>query len=172
MWISYVDETWKFNVIYGLHNHVLDDKLIGHPIACPKTTDLKLTSKSVKTKGVPKKIKLTQSDNSTRQSLSYFEHVDSHFSDSLIPEFQKSVLKGVHISKPSPTPPLPKIKFIEDMLLFMQNYIERIINVESDDNFGFRTVSSLLGKEDEDHQFVCRHLIQEMMTHMESYTKL
>ncbi|XP_058783307.1 uncharacterized protein LOC131657983 [Vicia villosa] len=29
-----VDETWKFNVIYGIHNHALNDKLAGHPIVC------------------------------------------------------------------------------------------------------------------------------------------
>lgn len=26
------DETWKFNVIFGIHNHILHDKLVGHPI--------------------------------------------------------------------------------------------------------------------------------------------
>lgn len=29
-----VDETWKFNVISGIHNHASDDKLVGHPIVC------------------------------------------------------------------------------------------------------------------------------------------
>ncbi|XP_050919309.1 uncharacterized protein LOC127136835 [Lathyrus oleraceus] len=27
-----VDETWKFNVIFDIHNHALTDKLVGHPI--------------------------------------------------------------------------------------------------------------------------------------------
>lgn len=54
----------------------------------------------------------------------------------------------------------------------MHKYIERIINVESDDNCGFRAVSSLLGKGDEDHQVARNHLIHQMTTHKESYTKL
>lgn len=28
------NETWKFNVIPGIHNHVLTDKLVDHPIVC------------------------------------------------------------------------------------------------------------------------------------------
>ncbi|XP_050890977.1 uncharacterized protein LOC127096454 [Lathyrus oleraceus] len=29
-----VNDTWKFNVIYGIHNHVLQTELVGHPIIC------------------------------------------------------------------------------------------------------------------------------------------
>ncbi|XP_050899016.1 uncharacterized protein LOC127105845 [Lathyrus oleraceus] len=28
------DKTWKFNVIFGIHNHDLNDNLVGHPIVC------------------------------------------------------------------------------------------------------------------------------------------
>lgn len=28
------DETWKFNVISGIHNHALTDKLVSRPIVC------------------------------------------------------------------------------------------------------------------------------------------
>lgn len=28
------DETWKFNVIFGIHNHALNNKLFDHPIVC------------------------------------------------------------------------------------------------------------------------------------------
>lgn len=82
---------------------------------------------------------------------------------------KKSVFKGAHISKPSIPPSLPKIKFIEDMSFFMHKCIDRI-NVESDNNCGFRVTSGLPDKGDVDHQFICRHLIQEMTTHIESYT--
>lgn len=102
---------------------------------------------------------MTQCDNSTRQPPSHFEHVDIHFPDSPTPKPKKSIFKGAHISKPSPPPPLPKIKFIEEMSLFKHNYIERIVNVESERNCGFRVVSCLLSKGEEDHQFVCCYLI-------------
>lgn len=106
-------------------------------IACLEITYLKPYSKLVKIKGAPKKVKLIQSDNSTRWSPSYFEYVDSHFSDSPTPKSQKSVFKGARISKPSPPPSLPKIKFIEEMSFFMYKYIKRIVNVESDNNYDF-----------------------------------
>lgn len=43
---------------------------------------MKPLSKPVKIKGDPKKDKLAQSDNSTKQVFSYFEHADTQFSDS------------------------------------------------------------------------------------------
>lgn len=106
-------------------------------ISYPETTDFKLPSEPVKTKGSPRKVKPTQSDKSMRRFLSYFEHVGSHFPDSPTPKSQKSIFKDARISKPSLPPPIPKIKFIEKMSLFMQNYIKRIINVESNDNCDF-----------------------------------
>jgi len=48
-------------------------------IAFPETTDLKPPSQPVKTKGAPKKSKITQDDTSTKRSPSYFEHVDASF---------------------------------------------------------------------------------------------
>lgn len=54
----------------------------------------------------------------------------------------------------------------------MHKYIERIINVEGEGNCGFQAISHLLFKGEDDYQFVHRHLIQEMKTHRESYTKL
>lgn len=58
-------------------------------IIYPKTTYLKPPSQPVKTKGAPKKVKPTQDDNSTKQSTSYFEHIDSYFQDSPTPKSQK-----------------------------------------------------------------------------------
>lgn len=54
----------------------------------------------------------------------------------------------------------------------MHKYIERFVNVESDDSRGFKVVSGLLDKWQEDYKFISRRLIQEMTMHMESYTKL
>src|SRR3954469_14034143 len=76
-------------------------------IAFPETTDLKPPSQPVKTKGAPKKSKITQDDTSTKRSPSYFEHVDASFSE--IHETPKSTCsgnKGARISKPPRTPPI------------------------------------------------------------------
>ncbi|XP_050917826.1 uncharacterized protein LOC127135052 [Lathyrus oleraceus] len=101
-------------------------------IAYLETTDLKSLSQPVKIKGAPKKLKPTPSDNSTMWSPSHFEHVDS--------------FSGARISKPLPTPPPPKTSFIDEMPIFMHKYIEWIVNIEGDDNCGYRVVSALLGK--------------------------
>lgn len=58
------------------------------------------------------------------------------------------------------------------MSFLCKNYIEWIVNIEDDDNCGFQVVSSLLGKGQNDYQFVHCHLIHKMMVDRESYTKL
>lgn len=57
------------------------------------------------------------------------------------------------------------------MLVFMHIYIERIINVVGG-NYGYRAISTLLGKEEDNHTPVRHQLIQELRTHKESYTRL
>lgn len=99
-------------------------------------------------------------------SPSYFEHVDKVFLDSPTPKFQKSVFKGYHISKPPPQ----KIPSIDEESTFMHKYIEQIVNVKGVGNCGFRVVSTLLGKGEDDHTLVCHQLIHELRTHKESYT--
>ncbi|XP_058776233.1 uncharacterized protein LOC131650548 [Vicia villosa] len=55
-------------------------------IGFPETTDMKLPSQPVKTKGAPKKVKSTPNDNSTTRSPSYCEHVDKLFPNSPTPK--------------------------------------------------------------------------------------
>ncbi|XP_050918616.1 uncharacterized protein LOC127136054 [Lathyrus oleraceus] len=141
-------------------------------IAYLETTDLKPPSQPTKTKGDPKTLKPTLSDTSTVQSHSFFEHVKNVFSNSPTPKYQKSVFKGARISKPPPLPSPPKILFIDEMPLFMHKYIEWIVNVKGDDNYGYRAVSNLLGKGEDNQTLVHHQLIQELMTHKESYTQL
>lgn len=65
-------------------------------ISYPEKTNLKPLSEPVKTKGAPKKVKPTQSDNSARRSPSYFEHVDSNFPDSPTLKSQKKIQGSSH----------------------------------------------------------------------------
>ncbi|XP_050878838.1 uncharacterized protein LOC127082655 [Lathyrus oleraceus] len=85
---------------------------------------------------------------------------------------KKSVFKGVRIRKSPPSPPPQKIPFIDGMLIFMHKYIKGIINVKGDDNYGYRAVSNLLGKGEDNHTPVLHQLIHELKTHKESYTRL
>lgn len=129
-------------------------------------------SQSVKTKDAPKKMKPTPNDNSTARSPSFFEHVYKAFYGLRTLKSQKSVVKWARIIKPLLTPPPPKISFIDEMLVFMHKYIEWIVNVVGDVNCSYRAVSALLGKGEYNHTLVHDQLIQELMTHKESYTRL
>ncbi|XP_058783776.1 uncharacterized protein LOC131658507 [Vicia villosa] len=150
----------------------------------PETTDTKPPSQPVKTKGAPKKLKPTPNDNSTTRSPSYCEHVDKLFPDSQTPKSQKSSNKGARIRKPPPTHiplkipiieevPIPsKIPFIEEMPVFMHPYIERIVDVAEDGNYGYRAVSVLLGNGEGIHTVVHHQIIQALKMHKEAYTRL
>ncbi|XP_058763235.1 uncharacterized protein LOC131636641 [Vicia villosa] len=166
-------------------------------IGFPETTNMKPSSQLVKTKGASKKVKPTPNDKSTTRSPSYCEHIDKLFPDSPTPKLQKSQKssnKGDRISKPPPTPiPLkvltptpispkttsikkvhvaPKIPFIDEMPVFMQKYIDRVVNMAGDDNCGFRAVSTLLGKGENAHKLVCHEFIEELMNHKDPYTRV
>ncbi|XP_058753530.1 uncharacterized protein LOC131651281 [Vicia villosa] len=163
-------------------------------IGFPKTTDMKPPSQPVKTKGAQKKVKPTPNDNSTTRSPSYCEHVDKLFPNSPTPKSQKSSNKRARISKLPPTPIAPKVStptpiatkipsieevhiapiilFIEEMLVFMHKYIDRIFNVLGDGNCGFWAVLALLGKGEEDDKLVRHELIEELMNHKDSYTQI
>ncbi|XP_058768454.1 uncharacterized protein LOC131642199 [Vicia villosa] len=64
----------------------------------------------------------------------------------------------------------PKILFIDEMPVFMHKYIDQIVNMVGDGNCGFRAVSALLGKGEDDHKLFCHELIEELMNHKDSYT--
>lgn len=86
-----------------------------------------------------------------KRSHSYFEQVDSHFSDSPTLKSQKSVYDGARISKPPPSLPKLKIIFIKEMTLFMHKHIEGIANVKDDNNCNYQTVTGLLGRGEYNH---------------------
>ncbi|XP_058776859.1 uncharacterized protein LOC131651208 [Vicia villosa] len=120
-------------------------------IGFPETTDMKPPSQPVKTKGAPKKVKFTSNDNSTTRDPSYCTYCSKN-----------SSIEEVHIA--------PNIPFIDEMSVFMHKYIDRIVNMVGDGNCGFRAVSALLGKENDDHKLVRLELLEELMNHKDSYT--
>ncbi|XP_058752067.1 uncharacterized protein LOC131625190 [Vicia villosa] len=113
--------------------------------------------------------------------------MDKLFSDSPTPKSQKSqtsLNKRARICKPPPAPIplkipiieemhiLPKIPFIEEMSVFMQKYIEQIINGAGNGNCGYHAVSGLLGNGEDSHTLVRHQLNQVLKTHKDSYTLL
>ncbi|XP_058782385.1 uncharacterized protein LOC131656794 [Vicia villosa] len=66
----------------------------------------------------------------------------------------------------------PKIPFISEMPVFMHKYIDQIVNVVGDGNCGFRAVSALLGKGEGADELVRHVLIEELVNHKDSYTRV
>ncbi|XP_058740849.1 uncharacterized protein LOC131613172 [Vicia villosa] len=169
---SKVDDTMKLHIKEQLRR-----------IAYPETTDLKPPSQSVKTKGAPKKVKSTQDDTSTKMTPSYHEVVDELFPDSSAPNSETSVFKRARTFKPPQTPPvvkpsaMPSIKrtirpliiYIDEMSLFMHQHIEKIIDVGSDGNCGYRSVAALIGKGEKNYTLVRHALISELIRHKDTY---
>ncbi|XP_058724865.1 uncharacterized protein LOC131596273 [Vicia villosa] len=58
------------------------------------------------------------------------------------------------------------------MSVFMHKYIDRIVNVVGDGNCGFWVILTLLGKGEDDHKLVRHELIEELMNHKDSYTRV
>ncbi|XP_058778673.1 protein FAR1-RELATED SEQUENCE 3-like [Vicia villosa] len=125
-------------------------------IAFPETTDLKPPYQPLKTKGAPKTPKSSQDDTSTKRDPSYCEHVDALILDSPTPKSKCSGNKRARISKPPRTPPIkkPLMIYIDEMPLFMHKYIDNIVHVGSDGNYGYRAVAGLLGKGEDNHTLI------------------
>lgn len=51
----------------------------------------------------------------------------------------------------------------------MHKYIEWIVNVKGDSNYGYQAVSTLLGKGEDNYTLVRQQLIHELGIHKESY---
>lgn len=82
------------------------------------------------------------------------EHVYKLFSNSPTSKLkEKSVLKELVLANHLFHHTYQKIEFIKEMLVFMHQYIERIVNVKGDGNCGYQVVSALLSKEENNQTF-------------------
>lgn len=97
-----------------------------HKIAYPKTTNIKSFAKPIKANGASKNVKLTPDDNSTKWSLSFFEHVKSFYLNSTLSLPKKSFSKGIHINKPSPFPLLQKKNALSRCVFLCTNTLTRL----------------------------------------------
>ncbi|XP_058753452.1 uncharacterized protein LOC131626634 [Vicia villosa] len=142
-------------------------------IEFPETTDMKPPSQSVKTTDAPKKVRYTLNDNSTTQSPSYSEHVDKIFPDSPTTKSQKSQNssnKGARLSKPPPTPIPPQVPQVSTPILtpiVPKVPIPTLIAPSIEE-----VVSTLLGKGEDAHELVRHDLIDELVNHKDSYTRM
>jgi len=55
---------------------------------------------------------------------------------------------------------------------FMRPFIEKIVDVKGDGNYGFRDIAESLGLTEESHDMVRRALIQEVKEHKNDYMRI
>ena len=84
--------------------------------------------------------------------------------------------KNARLTNNSPNPPLGQRNFpfpyMDQLPLFMHQFIEDIVDVAGDGHCGFRAVSGLLGRSVETHSIIRLELLQELNSNRQSYLQL
>ena len=120
----------------------------------------------VKTKGAPKK-PMKRSERSTKRDPSYWEYVDAFHS------VQSSNTLVKH-SASSYEPPKPTriILMLFQFVPFIQGFIEDVVDVKVDGNYGYRSIDALLGMGEESWSMVRNELIKELGKWLHDYINL
>jgi len=82
--------------------------------------------------------------------------------------------KNARLSNNSPNPPLVQrnFRYMDQLPLFMHQFIEEVVDVAADGHCGFRAVSGLLGRSVETHSIIRLELLQELNNNRQSYLQL
>ncbi|XP_058746508.1 uncharacterized protein LOC131619430 [Vicia villosa] len=140
-------------------------------IRFPKTTDMKPPSQPVK-----QRVLRRNSNKGARISKPPPTPIAPKVSTPTPIATKIPSIEDVHIALK--IPPIeevhiaPKFPFIDEMPAFIYKYIDRVVNVVGDNNCGFRTVSTLLGKGEDEHKLVLHERIKKLMNHKDLYTRV
>jgi len=143
-------------------------------LAFPEDTNLSPPSKKVVTKGAPKRKRSTLKVSSTGRIPSRWEVIDSQNPDSQHSQPKKSLPKrkdarlGTYSrsqASSSTSKPFLNISYISPIPNVMRPFVEEIVNVKGDDNYGFRVIARHLGMDEEDRVLVHQSLIHELRNH-------
>ncbi|KAH1232057.1 hypothetical protein GmHk_09G024812 [Glycine max] len=134
--------------------------------AFPDETSMCPPPTKVKTKGAPKKV-MKISERSTKCDPSYWEYVDVYHS-------VQNINTSVRPSASSFEPPKPTrmIPILDQFPPFMHGFIEDVVDVKADDNYGYRSVSALLGMGEECWAMMRNELIKELGKWSQDYIKI
>ncbi|KAL5130762.1 hypothetical protein HKD37_12G033761 [Glycine soja] len=120
----------------------------------------------VNTKGASKK-PLTKQQKSTKHDPSYWEYVDAL-------HFMQNSNSSVKRSASSYKEPIQRwnIPMLDQSHPCIQDFIENIINVKADGNYGYWAITALLGMGEESWSLVHNHLLKELSSWSEEYINL
>ncbi|KAH1190176.1 hypothetical protein GmHk_20G057800 [Glycine max] len=134
--------------------------------AFPDETSMCPPPTKVKTKGAPKKV-MKRSERSTKRDPSYWEYVDAYHS---VQNRNTSVRPSA--SSFAPPKPARMIPMLDQFPPFMHGFIEDVVDVKADGNYGYGSVSALLGMGEECWAMIRNELIKELGKWSQDYIKI
>ncbi|KAH1198782.1 hypothetical protein GmHk_18G052288 [Glycine max] len=127
----------RFDELDVCGKFTLKTKLRG--IAYPDQNSMCSPPAKVNTKGAPKKL-MKRNPRSTKRDPSYWEYVDAFHSQ------QNSNSSVRHNSSSSDQPnPRRMMSMLDQFQPFIHDFIDNIVDVKADGNYGYRAVADLLG---------------------------
>ncbi|KAH1226202.1 PKS-NRPS hybrid synthetase [Glycine max] len=135
-------------------------------IAHPDQNSMCPPPAKVNTKGAPKKT-TSRNPRSTKRDPSYSEYVDAFESQ------QNSNLSMRRTASSSEQPNRrTMMPMLDQFQPFMHDFIDKIVDVKGDGNYGYRSVAGLLGIGQDSWSVVRNHLLKELANFSEDYIKL
>ncbi|KAH1254321.1 hypothetical protein GmHk_04G010785 [Glycine max] len=134
--------------------------------AFPDETSMCPPPTKVKTKGAPKKV-MKRSKRLTKRDPSYWEYVDAYH---LVQNNNTSVRPSA--SSCEPPKPARMISMLNQFAPFMHGFIEDVVDVKANGNYGYRSVSALLGMGKECWAVMRNKLIKELGKWSQDYIKI
>ncbi|XP_006591600.1 uncharacterized protein [Glycine max] len=120
----------------------------------------------VNTKGAQKKL-MTKYQRSTKRDLSYWEYVDVLHS---VQNSNSSIKCSTSLSDQAI---LRRIMLMLDQFHpFIHDFIENIVDVKVDGNYGYRAIAALLGMGEDSWSLVRNHLLKELAKWSDEYINL
>jgi alpha-glucosidase len=136
-----------------------------HDFASPKITSMCPTPEKIITKGLVSKVALKK-EKMTKRDPSFWEHVDT-----AIPNTQSPHSSSKCVPKPHRvTRPKKLLPYIYQFPPELHEYIENIVNVKSDGNYGYQLITSCIGLEEDSWPLVHNQLVKEMVANLQLYT--
>jgi len=125
-------------------------------IAYPDLNSMCAPLEKVKTKGAQKK-QMTKHQRSTKHDPSYWEYVDALYSV----QNSNSLVKQAALSFEQPKPKR-KRPMLDQFHPCIHNFIENIVDVKDNGNYGYRAITCLLGIGEDSWSLVHNHLLKEL----------
>ncbi|XP_028191386.1 uncharacterized protein LOC114376908 [Glycine soja] len=157
---------WMMKLMCGIHNHELGKSLVRHPYTERLTKDEKTIIADmimIKSMEKPRNILLTLKEhNVNRMTFSAgFAYLEGEHVNNVVWDLERfrAQSKKDHADVGSIQP-------------FIHDFIDNIVDVKADGNYGYRSFAGLLGMGEESWSLLHNHLLKELGKFSDDYIKL